>query len=112
MRENVRDHRRIFDGGNDFHGAAAVRATFHVDIEYALRAGAPNSCARSKRARGPDRRWDCLLAVRGEARRRHATWRAGRARRESGSDAGANDALILADSEHPFHFGLLPAQGS
>jgi len=33
MAENFDNHRRIFDGGDDLQGAAAVGAAFHVDIE-------------------------------------------------------------------------------
>jgi hypothetical protein len=29
----VADHRRIFDGGDDLQGTAAVRAVFDIDIE-------------------------------------------------------------------------------
>jgi hypothetical protein len=34
MGEDLGNHRRIFDGGDDFHGTATVRAVFDVDIEY------------------------------------------------------------------------------
>ena len=33
MAEDLDDHRRIFDGGDDLQGAAAVGAAFDVDIE-------------------------------------------------------------------------------
>jgi hypothetical protein len=33
MAEDLVDHWRIFDGGDDFQSAAAVGAAFHVDIE-------------------------------------------------------------------------------
>ena len=33
MAEDLVDHRRIFDGGDDLQGAAAVGAVFHVDVE-------------------------------------------------------------------------------
>jgi hypothetical protein len=33
MAEDLDNHRRIFDGGDDLQGAAAVGAVFHVDIE-------------------------------------------------------------------------------
>jgi hypothetical protein len=48
MPEDLDDHRRIFDGGDDLQSAAAVRAVFDVDVEDpfeqpgpAQRAGAP-----------------------------------------------------------------------
>ena len=49
MAEDLDDHRRIFDGGDDLQGAAAVRAVFDVDVEDPFeqpgpaqqRAGAP-----------------------------------------------------------------------
>ena len=34
MSENSGDHRGIFNGGDDFQGAAAIRTVFNVDIEY------------------------------------------------------------------------------
>ena len=34
--EESRNHRGIFDGGNDLQGAAALRAVFEIDIEDAL----------------------------------------------------------------------------
>ena len=33
MAEDFDNHRRIFDGGDDLQGAAAVGAVFHVDVE-------------------------------------------------------------------------------
>ncbi len=33
MAEDLVDHRRIFDRGNDLQAAAAVRAVFDVDVE-------------------------------------------------------------------------------
>lgn len=33
---NLDDHRRIFDRGDDFQGAAAVGAVLHVDVETRL----------------------------------------------------------------------------
>jgi hypothetical protein len=33
MAEDFDDHRWIFDRGDDFQGAAAVRAVFDVDVE-------------------------------------------------------------------------------
>ena len=33
MAEDLDDHRRIFDRGNDLQGSAAVRAVFDVDVE-------------------------------------------------------------------------------
>ena len=33
MAEDLDDHRRVFDGGDDLQSAAAVRAVLHVDIE-------------------------------------------------------------------------------
>jgi hypothetical protein len=33
MAEDFDNHRRIFDGGDDLQGAAAVRAVFDVDVE-------------------------------------------------------------------------------
>ena len=33
MAEDLVDHRRIFDGGDDLQGAATVRAVFDVDVE-------------------------------------------------------------------------------
>src|SRR5262245_53887634 len=33
MAEDLDDHRRIFDRGDDLQGAAAVRAVFDVDVE-------------------------------------------------------------------------------
>ena len=33
MAEDLDDHRRIFDGGDDLQSAAAVRAVFDVDVE-------------------------------------------------------------------------------
>jgi hypothetical protein len=33
MLEDLDDHRRIFDGGDDLQSTAAVRAVFDVDIE-------------------------------------------------------------------------------
>jgi hypothetical protein len=32
MAEDFDDHRRVFDGGDDLQGAAAVGAVFHVDV--------------------------------------------------------------------------------
>ena len=40
MRENVGDHRRLFDGGDDLQLASTPRAVFEVDIEYPLKQGA------------------------------------------------------------------------
>jgi hypothetical protein len=40
MPEDLDDHRRIFDGGDDLQSAAAVRAVLHVDIEF--RFGVPH----------------------------------------------------------------------
>jgi hypothetical protein len=34
MSRNFGNHRRVFDGGDDFQGTAPVRAGFDVDIEY------------------------------------------------------------------------------
>ncbi len=34
MVENLRNHRGIFDSGNNLEVAATVRAVFHVDIEH------------------------------------------------------------------------------
>ncbi len=34
MGENLGNYRGLFDGGNDFQGAATVGAVFDVDIEY------------------------------------------------------------------------------
>ncbi len=34
MGENLGDHRGIFDGGDDRHGAATVRTVGHVDREH------------------------------------------------------------------------------
>jgi hypothetical protein len=36
MAEDLDDHRRIFDGGDDLQSAAAVRAVFDVDVEDRL----------------------------------------------------------------------------
>ena len=33
MAEDLDDHRRVFDRGDDLQGAAAVRAVFDVDVE-------------------------------------------------------------------------------
>jgi hypothetical protein len=33
MAEDFDYHRRIFDGGDDFQAAAAIRAVFNVDVE-------------------------------------------------------------------------------
>ena len=35
MREDPDNHRRLLDGGDDLHLAAALRAVFEDDIEYA-----------------------------------------------------------------------------
>jgi hypothetical protein len=32
MAEDFDNHRRIFDGGDDLQGAAAIRAVLHVDV--------------------------------------------------------------------------------
>jgi hypothetical protein len=39
MRENLGNHGRIFDGGDDRQGAATLWAVFHVDSEHPDAAG-------------------------------------------------------------------------
>jgi hypothetical protein len=34
MSKNFGNHRRVFDGGDEFQGTATVRAVFDVDIEH------------------------------------------------------------------------------
>ena len=41
MGEDLLDHHRVFNTGNDLDGAAAFTAGFHVDIEDALEALRP-----------------------------------------------------------------------
>ena len=48
--EESRNHRGIFDGGNDLQGAAALRAVFEIDIEDALEQARP-AHARGRRLR-------------------------------------------------------------
>ncbi len=46
MCEDPGDYGRIFDGGDDFHGAAALGTVFHVDIEDALEQPGPADARR------------------------------------------------------------------
>ena len=48
MGENSGDHRGLFDGGNDFQGAATVRTVFNVDIEYPFEQPGPADTGRSR----------------------------------------------------------------
>jgi uncharacterized protein YciI len=46
MAEDLVDHRRIFNRGDDLQGAAAVRAVFHVDIEDTFEQPGPTHARR------------------------------------------------------------------
>jgi hypothetical protein len=48
MAEDLVDHRRIFDGGDDLQGAAAVRAVFHIDIEDPFEQARPTDAGRRR----------------------------------------------------------------
>jgi len=41
MRKDLADHRRVFDGGDDFGVAAAFRASFDVDVENSFQEPCP-----------------------------------------------------------------------
>ena len=64
MREDLGDHRGIFDGGDDLQGAAALGAVFYVDSDHPFEQPGP---AGAGRQRG---RWrvtvvSCALALTG-----------------------------------------------
>ncbi len=46
MRENLGNHRRIFDRGDALQAAAALRAVFNIDIEYAFEQARPTHTRR------------------------------------------------------------------
>lgn len=46
MGEDLVDHRRIFDRGDDLQGATAVGTVFHVDIEDAFEQPDPTDARR------------------------------------------------------------------
>ena len=46
MREDLDNHLRLFDGGDNLEVAATLRAVFEVDIEHALPATALSSDAQ------------------------------------------------------------------
>ena len=90
MREYPDNHRRLFDDGDDLQGTATLRAVFEVDIEHALEQARPaHACRRFMRVVGriSARFLRCARHNRGAQPRVGAP-----ARRENGSDAGADAA--------------------
>jgi hypothetical protein len=47
MAEDLDDHRRIFDGGDDLQSAATVGAVFYVDVEDVFEQPGPADARRS-----------------------------------------------------------------
>ena len=54
--EDLGNHRRINDRGDDLQAAAAAWAVLDIDIEHALKPSTPDSCAPVSHARARDRR--------------------------------------------------------
>ena len=46
MGEDFDNHRRIFDGGDNLQGAAAVGTVFHVDVEDVFEQSGPADARR------------------------------------------------------------------
>ena len=73
MGEDLGNHRRVFNGGDDCQGPATVRAVFDVDIEYPFESSSPVHAPSRAVMRGPVRIFSGVLINERSARRDQGT---------------------------------------